>query len=67
MFRNGYGYYDRELTKNVRDWKEVFDLTRIARPDLPDHHPDNRTVDGWNQFPTDPPGFRSVTCPDIPF
>jgi isopenicillin N synthase-like dioxygenase len=22
---NAWGYYDRELTKNVRDWKEVFD------------------------------------------
>ena len=23
---NPWGYYDRELTKNVRDWKEVFDV-----------------------------------------
>ena len=23
---NPWGYYDRELTKNVRDWKEVFDI-----------------------------------------
>ena len=23
---NAWGYYDRELTKNVRDWKEIFDV-----------------------------------------
>jgi len=23
---NPWGYYDRELTKNVRDWKEIFDV-----------------------------------------
>ena len=23
---NAWGYYDRELTKNVRDWKEIFDF-----------------------------------------
>ena len=23
---NVWGYYDRELTKNTRDWKEIFDV-----------------------------------------
>ncbi len=23
---NSWGYYDRELTKNRRDWKQVFDI-----------------------------------------
>ena len=23
---NHWGFYDRELTKNVRDWKEIFDV-----------------------------------------
>ena len=23
---NPWGFYDRELTKNVRDWKEIFDV-----------------------------------------
>ena len=23
---NAWGYFDRELTKNVRDWKEIFDF-----------------------------------------
>ncbi|CAK9179727.1 unnamed protein product [Ilex paraguariensis] len=30
---NPLGYYDTEHTKNVRDWKEVFDLT-IQNPTL---------------------------------
>jgi isopenicillin N synthase-like dioxygenase len=25
---NHWGYYDQELTKNVRDWKEIFDVGR---------------------------------------
>ncbi len=28
---NPWGFYDRELTKNVRDWKEIFDVG----PDIP--------------------------------
>ena len=28
---NPWGFYDRELTKNVRDWKEIFDVG----PDVP--------------------------------
>ncbi|MFG0319692.1 MAG: isopenicillin N synthase family dioxygenase, partial [Planctomycetota bacterium JB042] len=42
---NPWGYYDRELTKNVRDWKEIFDVGPAdggARP----------------QWPASPPGFR---------
>jgi isopenicillin N synthase-like dioxygenase len=27
---NPWGYYDRELTKNVRDWKEIFDVGPAA-------------------------------------
>ena len=23
---NAWGFFDRELTKNVRDWKEIFDF-----------------------------------------
>lgn len=44
---NPWGYYDRELTKNVRDWKEIFDFG-------PAH-------DGARaQWPHDLPGFRSA-------
>ncbi len=49
---NSRGYYDRELTKNVRDHKEVLDLAQTAHPDLPDDHPSNvHAVDGMNQWP----------------
>jgi hypothetical protein len=23
---NSWGFYDRELTKNTRDWKQIFDV-----------------------------------------
>lgn len=57
-FENVYGYYESELTKNVRDWKELFDYGPKPRPDLPDEAPENRTLDGRNQWPEAPPGFR---------
>jgi isopenicillin N synthase-like dioxygenase len=28
---NPWGFYDRELTKNVRDWKEIFDIGPASR------------------------------------
>jgi len=56
---NPRGYYDRELTKNRRDLKEVFDFGYLPRPELADDDPDNRAaVDGSNQWPADLPGFR---------
>lgn len=48
---NSRGYYDRELTKNLRDMKEVFDFGHVPDPSLPEDHPDNHTEDGWNQWP----------------
>ncbi len=57
---NTRGYYDRELTKNARDLKEVLDLAQVRYPDLPDDHPSNvHAVDGQNQWP-DLAGFRST-------
>lgn len=56
------GYFDTELTKNVRDWKEVFDF--IAEdptivPASPD--PDEKDVIHWhNQWPQYPPHFRLI-------
>ncbi len=53
---NARGYYDRELTKNRRDLKEVLDIAHL-RHDLPDDHPLNsHPVDGVNQWP-ELPGF----------
>lgn len=58
---NSRGYYDRELTKNKRDLKEVLDLAQSPFPDLPEDHPKNRhDVDGINQWPTEVPGFKEA-------
>jgi isopenicillin N synthase-like dioxygenase len=54
------GYYDSEHTKNVRDWKEVFDFT-IEEPTLipASHEPDDKEVTEWtNQWPHYPPELR---------
>ncbi|GAQ81775.1 2-oxoacid-dependent dioxygenase [Klebsormidium nitens] len=59
-FENVYGYYESELTKNVRDWKELFDYGPKPRPDLRDDAPENVTLDGHNQWPEAPPGFRAT-------
>ena len=58
---NPRGYYDRELTKNTRDLKEVFDFGGITHPELPDDHPNNRDmVNGHNLWPTELPNFKST-------
>jgi isopenicillin N synthase-like dioxygenase len=44
---NPWGYYDRELTKNVRDWKEILDIGPADGPRVP-------------QWPEGLPGFRTV-------
>ena len=44
---NMWGYYDRELTKNTRDWKEIYDVG----PAADSHQP---------QWPPEPAGFRSL-------
>lgn len=56
---NARGWFNRELTKNTRDMKEVFDFGHLPHPELPDHDPANRTRDGFNQWP-DP-----SLCPDF--
>jgi isopenicillin N synthase-like dioxygenase len=43
---NPWGFYDRELTKNVRDWKQIFDCGPEGDPDLP------------TPWPAGSPGFR---------
>ena len=58
---NSRGYYDRELTKNARDLKEVFDFGNVPFPDLPDNHPRNRSVVGdQNQWPSRQPLFEQT-------
>lgn len=53
---NAWGYYDRELTKNRRDWKEVFDYgvePRAGAP-APSHS------DGTNRWPDGMPELRDA-------
>ncbi len=47
--RNPWGFYDRELTKNRRDWKEIFDVG----PAYGDAQP---------QWPETIPGFRGAVA-----
>ncbi|MFQ6024440.1 MAG: isopenicillin N synthase family dioxygenase [Acidiferrobacterales bacterium] len=56
---NPRGYYNRELTKNIRDMKEVFDFGHKPHPELPDDDPVNLTRDGYNQWPD------AALCPDF--
>ena len=49
--QNSRGYYNNELTKNIRDMKEVFDFGYKYDQKLPDDHVLNVTQDGWNQWP----------------
>jgi isopenicillin N synthase-like dioxygenase len=49
---NVWGFFDRELTKNVRDWKEIFDFGPVAR-----HGPLAGSVPQW---PTDLAEFQTV-------
>lgn len=54
------GYYDTEHTKNVRDWKEVFDFT-VENPTImpTSHEPDDEEIKEWvNQWPNYPPNLR---------
>ncbi|KAG5063032.1 hypothetical protein JHK85_004215 [Glycine max] len=59
---NTLGYHDTEHTKNIRDWKEVFDF--LARdptfiPLTSDEH-DDRLTQLTNQSPEYPPNFRVI-------
>ncbi|CAO2813486.1 unnamed protein product [Amaranthus hypochondriacus] len=57
---NPLGYYDSEHTKNVRDWKEIFDFT-VKEPTLvpASYEIGNEEIrELRNQWPDYPPGFR---------
>ncbi|KAL1336948.1 hypothetical protein HN51_031364 [Arachis hypogaea] len=56
------GYYDTEHTKNVRDWKEVFDFLAKEPTLFPltsDEH-DDRILHWTNKNPQYPPHFRDI-------
>lgn len=59
---NSRGYFDDELTKQRRDWKECLDfgVPGSRNWDIQDNEPSNLCLDGWNQLPSleDLPKFR---------
>lgn len=63
--QNARGYFDDELTKRRRDWKEALDVGVPGSKDwdTPDFDESNACLDGMNQFPTQEecPNFREIT------
>lgn len=57
---NAMGFAHDELTKQTRDLKEVFDFCRVPHPELPEDHPSNRTIDGYNRWPAGQPEFHAA-------
>ncbi|KAG6526243.1 feruloyl CoA ortho-hydroxylase 2-like [Zingiber officinale] len=61
---NPVGYYEAENTKNVRDWKEVFDLIVHEPTIIPSLTADGGDADGLielrNQWPQSPLGCRGA-------
>ena len=53
---NAWGWYDAELTKNRRDWKEVFDYGIERPPDAPQP----AHSDGTNRWPGGRPELRAA-------
>ncbi|CAL5333674.1 unnamed protein product [Camellia sinensis] len=59
---NPLGYYDAEHTKNVRDWKQLFDLA-VENPAVfpASHEPDDQEiVEYFNHLPENLPEFREA-------
>ncbi|CAB4320685.1 unnamed protein product [Prunus armeniaca] len=60
--KNILGYYDSERTKNVRDWKELFDFT-VKEPTFVPSSPDpedKEVIEWYNQWPAYLPELRVV-------
>ncbi|CAA3022859.1 protein DMR6-LIKE OXYGENASE 2-like [Olea europaea var. sylvestris] len=59
---NPLGYYDTELTKNVRDWREVFDFTLMNQVIIPaSPEPEDKELKQLiNQWPEYPPELRDA-------
>ncbi|EPS62477.1 hypothetical protein M569_12313, partial [Genlisea aurea] len=58
---NPTGYYDTEHTKNVRDWKEVFDFVCPEPAIFPATPDTDNLIHLFNQWPQNLPGMRE-TC-----
>lgn len=48
---NSRGFSDAELTKQLQDMKELFDVGHKPYPSLEDSDPENVVMDGFNQWP----------------
>lgn len=61
---NARGFFDDELTKQKRDWKEALDFGVPKSRDwsVDDDAPSNYCLDGWNQLPPKEilPNFRAT-------
>ncbi|KAH9608401.1 hypothetical protein KSS87_011294 [Heliosperma pusillum] len=59
---NPLGYYDSEHTKNVRDWKQIFDFTVLDPTKVPASHliQDEDIIELRNQWPLYPSHFRAA-------
>ncbi|QCD89404.1 protein DMR6-LIKE OXYGENASE 2-like [Vigna unguiculata] len=59
---NSMGYHDGEHTKNVRDWKEVFDYLVEDNAQVPSsYEPDDKDLRTLtNQWPQHSPHFRKI-------
>lgn len=57
---NSRGFADDELTKQKRDWKEIFDFGHVYRKDLDEDDPANAGMDGRNQWPDHSPTFKAT-------
>lgn len=57
---NSRGFADDELTKQLVDKKEIFDMGHVPNRQLPSDHPENVVMDGYNQYPPDNHEFRDA-------
>ena len=62
---NARGYFDDELTKRKRDWKEALDvgIPGSRNWNVLDDDGSNQCLDGYNQFPTEIPSNEE--CPEF--
>jgi len=60
--KNARGFFDDELTKQRRDWKEAIDIGMPGSRNwsIPDDDDSNACLDGFNRFPSDDllPNYR---------
>jgi len=56
---NSRGFADDELTKQIQDAKEIFDVGHKPFPELWDNASENVVLDGFNQWPAPFPGLSN--------